>query len=60
MWSRMADTANAKHGDDPRFYGAKLASAEFFFARLLPRIAGFSASIRAGSEHLYLAREEQF
>jgi hypothetical protein len=60
MWARMAAVAQAKGAEDESFYSAKLATAEFFFARLLPRTLGLEASIRAGSESLYGLAAEQF
>ncbi|MNP41824.1 hypothetical protein D3C76_1355480 [compost metagenome] len=60
MWARMAATAEARRSEDEAFYGAKLATAEFFFRRLLPRTLGLEASIRAGSEPLFELAAEQF
>jgi len=60
MWARMAAVAQAKRAEDEAFYSAKLATAEFFFARLLPRTLGLEASIRAGSAALYGLAAEQF
>ncbi|MCY1284343.1 3-methylmercaptopropionyl-CoA dehydrogenase [compost metagenome] len=60
MWARMVATAEARRSEDEAFYGAKLATAEFFFRRLLPRTLGLEASIRAGSEPLFELAAEQF
>ena len=60
MWARMAAVALARHDEDPAFYGAKLATAEFFFQRVLPRSLALDASIRAGSASLYRMTPEQF
>jgi alkylation response protein AidB-like acyl-CoA dehydrogenase len=60
MWARMAAVAQARHAEDPAFHGAKLASAAFFFQRLLPRSLALDASIRAGSASLYAMTAEQF
>ncbi|WPN33160.1 acyl-CoA dehydrogenase C-terminal domain-containing protein [Pseudomonas sp. P5_109] len=59
MWPRMARVAQARLEADEDFHSAKLASAAFYFNRLLPRIAGPQASIRASSESLYRLRAEQ-
>jgi len=59
MWALMARTALAHQGEDD-FYAAKLGTARFYFARLLPRIHSLVASVRAGSESLYLLDEGQF
>ena len=60
MWARMAAVAQTQRSGDGDFYGAKLATAEFFFARLLPRTLSLEASIRAGSVPLYGLGAEQF
>ncbi|WP_409278543.1 acyl-CoA dehydrogenase C-terminal domain-containing protein [Pseudomonas defluvii] len=60
MWSRMAATAHENRAQDPAFYQAKLATAAFYFERLLPRVLSLHASIRAGSTTLYTLSAEQF
>jgi alkylation response protein AidB-like acyl-CoA dehydrogenase len=59
LWARMAEVALAKQGEE-EFYASKLGTARFYFARLLPRIHSLSASVRAGSESLYLLDAAQF
>ncbi|BAP41984.1 acyl-CoA dehydrogenase C-terminal domain-containing protein [Pseudomonas sp. LJDD11] len=59
LWARMALVAQAKEAEDS-FYAGKLATARFYFARLLPRIHSLAAAVRAGSESLYLLDAEQF
>ncbi|MFD2640479.1 acyl-CoA dehydrogenase C-terminal domain-containing protein [Pseudomonas japonica] len=59
MWALMARTALDKQGEDS-FYASKLGTARFYFARLLPRLQSLSASVKAGSESLYLLDAEQF
>jgi hypothetical protein len=53
LWARMAKVALAKKAssDDP-FYAAKLATARFYFAKLLPETASLIRSARAGVEPL--------
>ena len=46
LWARMAVLAAAQDDD---FCRAKLATARFYFARLLPRIHSLGACVRAGS-----------
>lgn len=53
LWARMADVAQRSLDTDPDFYSAKLATAHFYFSRLLPRTLSLEQSIRAGSESLY-------
>jgi hypothetical protein len=57
LWARMAAAASGREGD---FYAAKLATARFYFARLLPRIDSLSAAVRAGSATLYGLDEALF
>ena len=49
----MADVARHSQSSDPGFYVAKLATAEFYFSRLLPRTLSLEQAIRAGSESLF-------
>ena len=60
MWARMARVATLKHAQDQAFHGAKLATAGFYFARLLPRVLSLEAAIRAGSDALYQIQAEDF
>ena len=53
MWARMARAALAVEQDGDGFYQAKLATARFYFKRLLPRVQSLSAAVRAGSESLF-------
>ena len=55
----MARAAKAGEGDEA-FYSGKLGTARFYFARLLPRVDSLVASVKAGSESLYLLDAEQF
>ena len=53
IWAQSAATAQAALEQNPsahdkKFYEGKLATAEFFFARLLPRTQALAISIRAG------------
>ncbi|WP_130909356.1 acyl-CoA dehydrogenase C-terminal domain-containing protein [Pseudomonas mucidolens] len=59
MWALMAKAALGKEAQED-FYASKLGTARFYFARLLPRIHSLSASVKAGSESLFLLDEAQF
>jgi len=59
MWALMAKAALGKEGQED-FYASKLGTARFYFARLLPRIHSLTASVKAGSESLFLLDAEQF
>ena len=60
FWARMARVAldNADSGDG--LYTAKLATARFYFAKLLPETAWHLAALRAGSEPLMALDAELF
>ncbi|QHG64625.1 acyl-CoA dehydrogenase C-terminal domain-containing protein [Pseudomonas putida] len=57
MWARMARSAGGKA---EHFYQAKLATAHFYFDRLLPRIESLISAARAGSACLYVLDANQF
>lgn len=59
MWAQMAKAAQGKEQQED-FYASKMGTARFYFARLLPRIHSLTASVRAGSESLYLLDEKLF
>ena len=59
MWALMARASLGKEGQD-EFYASKLGTARFYFARLLPRIHSLTASVKAGSESLFLLDAAQF
>ncbi|WP_307761733.1 acyl-CoA dehydrogenase C-terminal domain-containing protein [uncultured Pseudomonas sp.] len=57
MWARMARAASGQADD---FHQGKLATARFYFARLLPRTQSLASAVRAGSGSLYGLEAEQF
>ncbi len=60
FWARMAKVALAKlEGGDP-FYQAKLTTARFYFAKLLPETAMLIRTARAGSASLMEMDEALF
>ncbi|WP_421547326.1 acyl-CoA dehydrogenase C-terminal domain-containing protein [Pseudomonas sp. QD4] len=60
LWARMAQIAEHRRAEDQGFYSAKLATASFYFSRLLPRILSLEQSIRAGSSPLFELPADQF
>lgn len=48
FWARMAKVALEKEGSGDPFYKAKLATARFYFAKLLPETASLIRTARAG------------
>ncbi len=60
FWARMAKVALAKvDGGDP-FYRAKLATARFYFAKLLPETAMLIRTARAGAKPMMEMEEALF
>lgn len=59
MWLRMGLAAEAADSTD-NFYAAKLKTARFYFAKILPRIHGLSGALTAGSASLFEHGEEDF
>lgn len=60
MWARMARLALDKKDSGDPFYTAKLATARFYFAKLLPETAGLIRSCRAGLSSLMEMDEALF
>jgi alkylation response protein AidB-like acyl-CoA dehydrogenase len=60
FWARMAKVALAKKDSGDPFYAAKLHTARFYFAKLLPETAGLIRSCRAGLAPLMAMDESLF
>jgi alkylation response protein AidB-like acyl-CoA dehydrogenase len=60
FWARMAKIALAKKDSGDPFYTAKLATARFYFAKLLPETAMLIRSARAGVKPLMEMDEALF
>jgi alkylation response protein AidB-like acyl-CoA dehydrogenase len=60
FWARMAKIALAKQGSGDPFYTAKLATARFYFAKLLPETAGLIRTARSGLQPLMAMDEALF
>ncbi len=60
FWARMARIALDKQGGGDPFYTAKLHTARFYFAKLLPETAGLIRSARAGAAPLMAMDEAMF
>jgi hypothetical protein len=60
LWARMAKIALVKKDSGDPFYTAKLATARFYFAKLLPETAGLIRSARAGLAPLMAMDEALF
>lgn len=62
MWAQMALVAQQKlaAGDASGFYAAKLATARFYFERLLPRATAHREAALAGAESVMALAEDAF
>jgi alkylation response protein AidB-like acyl-CoA dehydrogenase len=60
FWARMAQVALAKADSGDAFYLAKLATARFYFAKLLPETAALIRSARAGAGSLMAMEVDWF
>jgi hypothetical protein len=60
FWARMAKVALAKLDSGDPFYKAKLATARFYFAKLLPETAGLIRTARSGLAPLMELEEALF
>ena len=59
LWLRMAVVAEQRQAEKP-YLAAKIKTAKFYFARILPRVHPLVASIKDGSESLYLHDDNEF
>jgi alkylation response protein AidB-like acyl-CoA dehydrogenase len=63
FWARMAKVAQSKIAEgsgDSAFYQAKIDTARFYFARILPRTLSHAAMVKAGNGTLAAIDEQHF
>ncbi len=60
LWARMAKVALEQESGGDSFYKAKLATARFYFAKLLPETATLIRTARAGAKPLMEMEEALF
>ena len=60
IWARMAEEAFTKEDSSDNFYTSKIKTAQFYFAKLLPRRVSLIESIKAGSNTLFDMEDELF
>ena len=60
FWARMARVALDKQGSGDKFYTAKLSTARFYFAKLLPETATLIRTARSGLQPLMEMDEALF
>jgi len=60
FWARMAKLALQKKDSGDPFYAAKLHTARFYFAKLMPETAGLIRSVRSGVAPILAMDESMF
>ncbi len=63
FWARMAQTAQTKLKEgtnEEAFYNSKVATAKFYYQRILPRTASLAETMLSGSDNLMALDEESF
>jgi hypothetical protein len=60
LWARMASVALSAGAVPGSFYAAKLATARFYFQRLLPEVEWSLASARSGASNLFELEADAF
>jgi hypothetical protein len=60
LWARMARIALAKLDSGDGFHAAKLATARYYYARLLPETASLLQAARSGAGPVMALPEDQF
>jgi hypothetical protein len=63
FWARMVKVAQEKLAageGDQAFYEAKLATAKFYFERILPRTRSLVVTMQSGSDNLMALDQEKF
>lgn len=60
LWSRMAEVSLARQTSHDDFYATKLATARYYFVRMLPEIDYQLALVHAGAESLMAPEAESF
>jgi len=60
IWARMAETSFLKASTGDSFYESKIKTAQFYFAKLLPRRISLIETIKAGSDTLFSIEDELF
>jgi alkylation response protein AidB-like acyl-CoA dehydrogenase len=52
QWARMAEISQRNMDKDKEFYTAKIATARFFYTKILPQVAGLGLTMPSGSKPL--------
>ncbi len=60
VWAKMAEESFNKESSSDHFYLSKIKTAQYYFAKLLPRRSSLITSIKAGSNTLFNIEDELF
>jgi len=60
VWAKMAEESFLKESSGDNFYKSKIKTAQFYFAKLLPRRISLIETIKAGSNTLFDIDDELF
>lgn len=60
IWSKLAIEAAGRHAENAAFYTGKIATARFYFQKMLPFADAHLASLEAGAEPLMALHAEYF
>lgn len=63
FWAKAAvasELAISEGAPEPEFYKAKIATADFYFQRIMPRILAHEASIKNGMDSMMALHEDHF
>ncbi len=60
VWAKMAEVSMANIADDQAFHASKLATARYYYAKLLPRRLSLIEMVKAGAEPLFDISDELF
>lgn len=60
IWAKMAEESFLKESSGDSFHQSKIKTAQFYFAKLLPRRASLIEAIKAGSNTLFDIEDELF
>jgi alkylation response protein AidB-like acyl-CoA dehydrogenase len=60
VWAKMAEESLLKESSGDEFYKSKIKTAQYYYAKLLPRRLSLIASIKAGSNTLFDIEDDLF
>jgi hypothetical protein len=60
VWAKMAEESLLKESSPDEFYKSKIKTAQYYYAKLLPRRLSLIASIKAGCNTLFDIEDDLF